>query len=131
MARKRQRPRRPPQRAPGDSAEREPKLRAPETDYTGAEGGVLTLRGSLTPATRVAYAEVLTGSPLSREDAWHRAVEFLFEHLAVRWTIQDVAIERQRDLLARLRAASPAERAWIRDVLREHCAHNFPDVHAP
>jgi hypothetical protein len=28
-------------------------------------------------------------------------------------------------------AASPEERAWVRDVLREHCAEHFPDVKAP
>jgi hypothetical protein len=40
-------------------------------------------------------------------------------------------IERQRDLLARLRMASNDERAWIRQTLREHCAEHFPDVQAP
>lgn len=108
------------------------KLTAPSSDYSDAEGNVLTLRGSLTAATRREYAAVLAGSPLSREDAWHRAVEFLFERLAVRWAIADApAIERQRDLLQRFRAASPRERAWMRGVLREHCAEHFPDVQAP
>jgi len=107
------------------------KLTAPSSDYSDAEGNVLTLRGSLTPATRREYAAVLSGSPLSREDAWHRAVEFLFERLAVRWKIAGVPIERQRELLQRFRVASSQERAWIRGVLREHCAENFPDVQAP
>ena len=67
----------------------------------------------------------------NREDAWQRAVELLFERLAVRWTIAGAPIERQRELLQRFRAASPDERAWIRTVLREHCAEHFPDVKAP
>ncbi len=113
------------------AAERPEKLAAPTSDYTSADGHVLTLRGSLTPATRRQYAEVLSGSPLSREDAWHRAVEFLFEHLAVRWEIAGVPIERQRELLQRFRVSNPEERSWIRQVLREHCAENFPDVQAP
>jgi hypothetical protein len=95
---------------------------------------VLRLRGSLTPATRVRYAEALAGTgnaASTSEDAWHRAVELLFEHLAVRWEIAGAPIERQRELLARLRVASPAERAWVREVLREHCAEHFPDVRAP
>jgi hypothetical protein len=111
--------------------ERPEKLIAPTSDYTDAEGNVLTLRGSLTPATRREYAAVLSGNPLSREDAWHRAVEFLFERLAVRWEIAGVPIERQRELLQRYRVATLEERTWIRGVLREHCAEHFPDVQAP
>ncbi len=58
-------------------------------------------------------------------------MEFLFERLAVRWEIAGAPIKRQRELLARFRAAGPEERAWIRVVLREHCAEHFPDVQAP
>ena len=107
------------------------KLAAPTTDYTDPDGNVLTLRGALTPATRQQYADVLAGSPLSQEDAWQRAVEFLFERLAVRWTISDVPIEKQRELLQRFRFASQDERRWIRDVLRDHLAEWFPDMSAP
>jgi hypothetical protein len=107
------------------------KLSAPTSDYRDADGNVLTLRGSMTPATRREYAAVVGGSPLSREDAWQRAVEFLFERLAVRWTIADVPIERQKELLQRFRFASQDERAWIRGALREHLAEWFPDVEAP
>jgi len=107
------------------------RLKAPSSDYADAEGNVLTLRGSLTPGARRQYARALAGNPLSREDAWQRAVELLFEQLAVRWTIAGAPIDRQRELLARFRAASPAERAWVREVLREHCAEHFPDVSAP
>ena len=73
----------------------------------------------------------LAGSPLSQEDAWQRAVEFLFERLAVRWTVNDVATEGPKQLLQRLRAATQAERRFVRDTLRAHCAEWFPDVHAP
>lgn len=108
---------------------------APASDYTDAEGNVLRLRGSFTSAARLEYAETLAGeragAAATREDAWQRAVELLFERLAARWTIAGVPIERPRELLARLRVASPAERAWVRDVLREHCAEHFPDVQAP
>lgn len=110
------------------------QLAAPTTDYTDPEGNVLTLRGSMTPATRREYADVLAGTgraAATTEDAWQRAVEFLFERLAVRWVIADVPIERQKELLQRLRFASQDERRWIRDVLREHVAEWFPDVSAP
>jgi hypothetical protein len=111
---------------------REDAPRAPESAYSDSEGNELVLRGSLTPATRRGYAEVLAGSPLSREDAWQRAVEFLFERLAVRWTVAGVdPITSQKELLARYRFASQDERAWIRDVIREHLAEHFPDVEAP
>ena len=95
---------------------------------------MLTLRGSLTPGSRRSYAEALAGagSPAaSREDAWQRAGELLFERLAVRWVIAGAPIEHQRELLGRLRMASPQERTWVRSVLREHCAEHFPDVQAP
>ena len=107
-------------------------LRAPSSDYTDADGNVLTLRGSLTPATRREYAEALSGAgaraAATQEDAWQRAVELLFERLAVRWTIEGVPSEGQRELLGRLRLASAAERQWVRETLRAHCAEHFPDV---
>ncbi len=67
---------------------------------------------------------------LSREDAEQRALELLFEHLAVRWVVAGVPTEGQRELLGRLRLASPDERQWVRQTLREHCAQHFPDVTA-
>ena len=112
-------------------AQKPAKLKAPSSEYTDAEGNVLTLRGSLTPGTRREYAQILAGNPLSQEDAWQRAVELLFERLAERWVISGLPIERQRELLARFRAAGSNERAWVREALREHCAEHFPDVKAP
>ena len=107
-------------------------LAAPESEYVGPDGARLALRGVMTPATRSEYAAVLAGSPLSREDAWQRAVEFLFERLAVRWEIAGTGpITRQKELLARYRFAGVAERRWIRSVLREHLAEHFPDLQAP
>ena len=73
---------------------------------------MLVLRGSMTPATRQQYAAAYGGNILSREDAWQRAVEFLFERLAVRWTIAGLPIEHQRELLGRYRIASTTERAF-------------------
>ncbi len=111
------------------------RLRAPDSDYTDAHDNVLSLRGSLTPGARREYAEALAGTSArasgTRDDAWQRAFELLFERLAVRWVIAGVAIERQRELLGRLRVASSEERSWVRNALREHCAEHFPDVNAP
>jgi len=108
------------------------RLKAPAVEYRSADGDVLALRGAMTVGTRQQYREALGGSPLSQEDAWHRAVEFLYERLAVSWAVAGVEpITRQKELLARFRMASQAERHWIRDVLREHLAEWFPDVEAP
>lgn len=111
------------------------KLLAPSSHYEDAAGSVLTLRGSLTPGARREYERTLSGAAGrpsdTREDAWQRALELLFERLAVRWTIAGAPIERQRELLARFRVASAQERAFVRDALRRHCAEHFPDVHAP
>ncbi len=109
-------------------------LSAPETEYASPTGDVLVLRGAMTPATRREYAAVAAGpgGATSQDDAWQRAVEFLFERLAVRWVIAGAEpIERQKELLARYRFAGADERAWIRDVLRRHLAEHFPEVDAP
>jgi len=96
---------------------------------------VLTLRGSLTAGARSEYARVVAGTDMSagstQEDAWQRGLEVLFERLAARWVIAGAPIEHQRELLGRFRAATPAERAWVRDVMREHCAEHFPELQAP
>jgi hypothetical protein len=107
----------------------------PTSDYTDADGNVLVLRGVFKPGARREYAATLAGErsgpAASQEDAWQRAVELLFERLVVRWTISGAPIERQKELLARFRVATQAERAWVRDVLRSHCAEHFPELPAP
>ena len=111
---------------------RRERTRAPESEYRDEHGSRLVLRGALTPATRSEYSAVLAGNPLSREDAWQRGVEFLFERLAVRWEIAGVEpLARQKELLARYRFASAEERRWIRETLRAHLAEHFPDLEAP
>jgi hypothetical protein len=107
------------------------KLTAPESEYVSADGGVLVLRGALTPKTRRQYHEVLHGNVLSQDDAWQRAVELLFERLAVRWVVSDVPTEGQRELLMRFRVATQDERRFVRDTLREHVTEHFPDLEAP
>jgi hypothetical protein len=105
-------------------------LSAPETEYRDAEGNVLALRGALSPATRRAYTDTLGGG-LHREDARARAVEMLFERLAVSWTVSEIETSRQKELLARYRMASAAEREFVLTSLRTHLAENFPELEAP
>jgi hypothetical protein len=108
-----------------------PAPRAPVSDYEDGKGNSLSLRGSLSPGSRREYAAARAGSLLSREDADQRALELLFERLAVSWTISGVTTKGQRELLGRLRLANPTERQWVRETLRAHCAEWFPDVEVP
>ena len=115
---------------------RRERPRVPSHEYHGADGAVIVLRGTLSPPTRASYARIASGEDLppaaAREDAWQRAVEFLFERLAVSWTIAGLEpLSGQRELLARFRVASAGERAWLRECLREHCASKFPELQAP
>jgi hypothetical protein len=90
------------------------------TDYTDAEGNVLSLRDDLSAGTR-AKLDALDAKPAaSAEDRWQRRTEFLFERLAVRWEISGLPLDDQRQLLGRYRMASPDERRWVREVLDEH-----------
>ncbi len=106
------------------------KLSAPASEYRDAEGSILRLRGSLTPAARAEYARVLAGGQ-NREDAWQRATELLFERLAVSWTVAGLEMTRAKELLGRYRMASTSERRFVREALRDHVIEHFPDVQAP
>lgn len=103
---------------------------APTSVYSGADGDELELRGALTLGARAEYAATLAGG-LDREDAWQRAIELLFERLAVSWTIAGVRTDRQRELLGRYRMATADERRFVRESLRAHLADNFPEMEAP
>ncbi len=108
------------------------RLKAPTSDHVlSGDAGVLTLRESLTPAARAEYAAVLHDQARTTEDSWQRAVELLFERLAVRWVVHGVPTEGQRELLLRFRLATPEERRAVRDALRAHVAEHFPDLEAP
>jgi len=107
-----------------------PKLSVPPGEYRDEQGNVLVLRGSLTAAARREYAAVLSGG-LHREDAWQRALELLFERLAVSWVISGLEITRQKELLGRYRMASTEERRFVRDALRRHVTEQFPELEAP
>ena len=112
------------------SRHRQTAPKAPNSEYRDEEGNILTLRGSLTPGARREYAATLAGG-LEREDAWQRAIELLFERLAVSWTIADLEIRRQKELLGRYRIATTDERRFVRDALRAHSAEHFPELEPP
>lgn len=103
---------------------------APEAAYAAGDGE-LVLRGAMTLPTRKAYAELAVNAAGNLEDLWQRRAEFLFERLAVRWTVAGVEWTGQKDLLKRYRVASPDERRAVRVALQEHLAEWFPDMEAP
>ena len=107
---------------------RRERTRAPEAEYRDDQGNVLALRGSMTIGTRREYAATVAGSPLSRDDAWQRAVEFLFERLAVRWEIAGLPLEGQAELLGRYRMADPELRRWVRRTLVAHVSERLPEL---
>ena len=103
---------------------------APRTtsDYTDAEGSVLTLRDDLSTGTLRKLSDLDAQPAASAEDRWQRRVEFLFERLAVRWEIAGLPREGQRELLGRYRLADSGERQQVRAALAEHLAKHQPDI---
>jgi hypothetical protein len=114
----------------GDGALPAGLLEAPTQIHRDAEGNELELRGALTLKARAQYADVL-GSGQHQDDAWQRATEWLFERLAVSWTIHGVELDKQKELLGRYRMATADERRFVRDSLRAHLREHFPDMRAP
>ncbi len=105
---------------------------APESEYRSPDGDVLALRGAMTPGTRASTPPALAARRCRRRTRGSARVEFLFERLATSWEVAGTEpITRQKELLARFRVASHAERRWIRDVLREHLAEHFPELQQP
>ena len=101
---------------------------AATTDYTDAEGNVLTLRDELSAGTLRALRDLDAKPAASAEDRWQRRVELLFERLAVRWTLADLPIESQKELLGRYRLASSSERQQVREALAQHLAARHPEI---
>ena len=101
---------------------------ASTTDYSDAEGNVLTLRDELSAGTLRSLHDLDAKPAASAEDRWQRRVEFLFERLAVRWTIAGLPLDGQKELLGRYRMASSSERQQVRAALAEHLAVRHPEI---
>lgn len=118
MAKRRRKPKR-------DSA---PATAAALTDYRDEEGNVLTLRDSLSPGT-VAKLQEQVGSPAaSADDIWRRRTEMLFERFAVRWTIAELPLSRQQELLGRYRLADEQTQRWVRETITGHVRRHYPEL---
>ena len=119
-------------RGAADGAARAP-ARARAASTATRDGSAIVLRGSLTPATRAATrgsaaARTCRPARAARTPGTARSSSSSSVSRSAGRSPARQPITRQRELLARLRVASPHERAWLRERLREHCAEHFPDV---
>ena len=85
------------------------------TDYSDAEGNVLTLRH-----TDAGMPDAHRTGASSLDDEWHRQGEIRFERLAVRWEISGLVYEKQKELLARYRMADTAMQEWVQQTIERH-----------
>jgi hypothetical protein len=90
------------------------------TDYTDAEGNVLTLRDGLSPGTMRKLEEAVGSAASTTDDMWQRRGELLFERLAAGWTISGLPLTGQKELLGRYRMADSDTRRWVRETLEQH-----------
>jgi hypothetical protein len=98
------------------------------SDYTDSEGNVLTLRDELSAGSVRKILDLDAKPAASTEDRWQRRGELLFERLAVRWTIHDLPLEGQKELLGRYRMADTDTRRWIRDTIDKHVQERQPEL---
>jgi hypothetical protein len=105
-----------------------PAQAAATSDYTDADGNVLTLRDELSAGTLDKIRRLDAKPAASAEDSWQRRSELLFERLAVRWEIAGLPLEGQKELLGRYRMAGGEERRWIRDTIDRHLAERGLDI---
>ena len=101
---------------------------AETTDYADADGNVLTLRDALSAGTLRKLASLDAKPAASADDRWQRREEFLFERLAVRWTIAGLPLDSQRELLGRYRMADSDTRAWVRRTIDAHLSERQPEA---
>jgi hypothetical protein len=108
--------------------QRRPREKAATVDYRDAEGNVLTLRESLSPATIAKIGEPPASHAASLEDAWRRREETLFERLAVRWEIAGLPLTEQKMLLGRYRMADAETQRWVRQTIAAHLERHIPEL---
>lgn len=108
--------------------QRRPREKAPTVEYRDAEGNVLTLRQSLSPATVAKIEAGPATAATTQDDAWHRRTELLFERLAVSWEIAGLPLSDQKLLLGRYRMADPATQQWVRETIASHLERHIPEL---
>jgi len=113
-----------------------PPLPTPTETYTSPDGEhTLVLAGVLSPRSRVRFAEISDPSNANAaatiEDVRQGAIAFLFSALVREWTVSGVTATKSKPVMDRFKIATPAERQWILEVLRAHCAEWFLELRVP
>lgn len=109
---------------------RKPREKSTATsDYTDAEGNVLTLRRELSRGTvRKIQSDRPASQAASADDIWQRREETLFERLVVSWEIAGLPMDDQGMLIGRYRMAGSEERRWVRETIARHLAEFIPEL---
>lgn len=108
--------------------QRRPRQKPATVDYADSEGNVLTLRQSLSAGTIAKLGAGPATAATTREDAWRRRSEMLFERLAVRWEIAGLPLDDQKMLLGRYRMGDAATQEWVRRTIAEHIDRFLPEL---
>jgi hypothetical protein len=111
-----------------DSGEPAREPGAGTSDYTDADGNVLTLRDTVSAGTLRKLRSLDSRPGSSVDDRWQRREELLFERLTVTWTIAGLPLTGQRELLGRYRMADSGTRAWVRRTIDEHLRARQPEA---
>src|SRR4051794_14191701 len=98
------------------------------TDYTDADGSVLTLRDGLSSGTLRKLRSIDARPGMTADDRWRRREELLFERLTVTWTIAGLPLEGQRELLGRYRMADSETRSWVHRTIDRHLGEKQPEA---
>lgn len=98
------------------------------SEYLDADGNALALRNRLSAGTLRRLAALERTPAATPEDLWQRQGEFLFERLAVSWTIAGLPLTGERELLGRYRMADPHTRGWVRETLVRHVRQHHPEA---
>lgn len=104
------------------------RTRAPTTDYTDADGNVLTLRDRLSDGTLRQLEALGAPAAATADDLWQRREELLFERLVAGWTIAGLPLSGQRELLGRYRMADSVTRTWVRETIEDHLREKQPEA---
>ncbi len=97
-------------------------------DYTDPDGSVLTLRRTVSRLSGRKISGRHTGAAASVDDEWRRRTELMFERFAVSWTIAELPITDQGELLGRYRFADAATQEWVRRTLDGHVRTHQPEL---
>ncbi len=107
---------------------RRARQKVESVEYRDAEGNVLALRQSLSAGTIAKIEAGPVTAATTREDAWHRRSELLFERLAVEWEIAGLPLSDQKMLLGRYRMADAATQQWVRETIARHVEQHIPEL---